>query len=146
VLLVVGVLARVRSLVGGPVSPSTAEVDRESLLKRILSRKDDSQSQPSPETFCFDPDAAIVLSVGPDRAPGRAEFDDNVDGVVDERREMGAVGSDDTCLAPSDEGYPAAIDDPDSIVISRGGFVPCESGEDPQRVRLPDFGWMMLER
>ncbi|QDT09472.1 hypothetical protein [Planctomycetes bacterium K23_9] len=71
----------------------------------------------------FDPNAIVLLAPGPDELPGQAELDDDFDGVIDNRAEMGAVGSDDVCLAPWNPGYQAAADRGDAVEISRGAFV-----------------------
>lgn len=48
----------------------------------------------------FDSDAIVYLAPGVDGQPGQAGKDDDFDGVADNAGEMGAVGSDDQCLAP----------------------------------------------
>ena len=79
------------------------------------------------ERQVFDPDAKVILAVGADSLPGQAGFDDNFNGVVDDRGEMGAVGSDDLCLAPWNAQYQDWADcGNDVVVISRGAFVPIQ--------------------
>ena len=71
----------------------------------------------------LDRDANVLLTPGADVAPGQVGLDDDRDGVIDNASEMGAVGSDDQCVAPWSDDYPAALANPDSIVISKGAFV-----------------------
>ena len=93
--------------------------------------------------YCFDDDAPVLLGVGDDGAPGIAGEDDNRNGVVDERREHGAVGSDDVCLAPQDAEYAKVQEHPDTIVISRGAFVRCQESVAADRALVEGFGWVV---
>ena len=76
------------------------------------------------QRLVFDSEAAVILTVGPDGAPGIAGKDEGFppNGVIDDRSELGAVGSDDVCLAPWNAGYAEAVTDPNSAVASRGSF------------------------
>lgn len=94
------------------------------------------------QPFCFDPQAAVLLTTGPDLAPGRAGEDDDLNGIVDDRAEMGAVPSDDQCIAPADPGYRDAAKQPQSMTVSRGAFVPCN--DNAQRW-LTTNGWRIGE-
>ncbi|MGB7328527.1 MAG: hypothetical protein WBD31_26860 [Rubripirellula sp.] len=98
------------------------------------------------EKQTFDPNALVLITPGPDRLPGQAGKDDDLNGVVDNVGEMGAVGSDDLCLAPWNDGYDDAAEQPDSITIGRGAYVPAgsvtpaevrewENGDRPDGVR-----------
>ena len=118
-------------------APPTAGLDREDVKRAVTEGGDDIQP------FCFSDDVAILLTVGDDGQPGQADYDDNLDGVVDDRRETGAVGSDDECLGPADAGYHAALEKPGTLAISNGGFVECDSAEDPPRYLTPDLGWFV---
>ncbi len=71
----------------------------------------------------FDVSAAVLLGPGADGAPGQAGMDDDFDGVVDNAGELGAVGSDDRCLAPWNVDYQAVAQQTGAITISRGAFV-----------------------
>ncbi|MCS7468363.1 hypothetical protein NZK35_17055 [Stieleria sp. ICT_E10.1] len=119
-------------------APPTAGLDRAD-LKRVVSRGD-IDSQP----YCFADDVPILLTAGHDGLPGKADVDDNLDGIVDDRRETGAVGSDDECLGPADEGYQAALDFPGTLSISKGGFVPCEAEANPPRWWTSQWGWFVV--
>ena len=72
----------------------------------------------------FDPDAAVVLTAGEDGAFGRRNIDDDFNGVVDDASELGAMRSDDRCLAPTDPGYPSDWHASETRVIQRGAYVP----------------------
>ncbi len=77
----------------------------------------------------FDGAAAVVLTCGVDRKPGQADRDDNFDQIVDDSRELGAVGSDDQCVAPWEPEYAAAVQQPGTSTISTGAFV--SNGNEP---------------
>tara|TARA_R110002049_G_scaffold2750_6_gene22049 strand:- start:1959 stop:2525 length:567 start_codon:yes stop_codon:yes gene_type:complete len=74
----------------------------------------------------FDPQAVVLLCPGDDAAPGKARFDDDADGIVDNASELGAMYSDDRCLAPLDPGYDEALETPSCKVISQGAYVASE--------------------
>ncbi|MCC9601487.1 hypothetical protein LOC67_13100 [Stieleria sp. JC731] len=92
--------------------------------------------------YCFDSKAAVLLTSGEDGFPGRAFEDDDLDGEIDDRSEMGAVPSDDRCLSPADVGYAEASQRPETMVVSRGAYVECDAEQDGEadRVLRPD-GW-----
>ena len=71
----------------------------------------------------FDPNAIVYLVPGIDGQPGQADKDDNFDGVVDNVGEMGAVGSDDQCLAPWSDNYTNVSTIEKAVPISNGVFV-----------------------
>lgn len=77
----------------------------------------------------FDESAAVVLTCGVDQKPGQADRDDNFDQIVDDSRELGAVGSDDQCVAPWEPEYAAAVQQPGTSTISTGAFV--SNGNEP---------------
>ncbi len=56
----------------------------------------------------FDDSAAVLSACGVDGQPGQAGQDDNLDGIADNAAELGAVRSDDQCVAPWESGYKAA--------------------------------------
>ncbi len=95
--------------------------------------------------FRFDPDAQVLLGPGADLQPGIAAVDDDANLIVDDRSELGAIGSDDVCLGPADEGYRSLARDPMHLVISKGAFVPVQDGETAQRYRVPDLGWVVVD-
>lgn len=101
------------------------------------------------DRLVFDDSAAVLLTLGPDGKPGQADGDDNRDGVVDDAAEIGAVGSDDQCLAPWDREYAAARQQGGSVVISRGTFRRSEDDDDPGRefrflLQSPDQSWIVI--
>ncbi|MEL6109080.1 MAG: hypothetical protein AAFU85_23995 [Planctomycetota bacterium] len=98
------------------------------------------------ERFVFSSGAEVLLSVGDDGQPGRARNDDNLNGVLDDLSEIGAVWSDDRCYAPSDKGYAAADRHPSSVVVSRGAFVPVDAeltGDAETRYWAQGRGWFI---
>ena len=139
VVLFVGVGARMRSLRGDHLRRgSDAGFDRENLL--------DTLSRENATAFRFDGTAAVIIDAGPDGQPGRKNADDNANGVVDDPREIGAVGSDDRCLAPSDEGYAEALQGDATVVISRGAMVPAGEAEPVERWFSAQRGWVVVGR
>jgi hypothetical protein len=140
-VLTAGVLARGWKLVRGVERTKLAAVDRPALLERLTTRGDEL---PGAASFCFGDDVPVVLGNGPDGEPGQAEFDDNLDGVIDDRGEIGAVGSDDVCLAPADRGYAAALRDPQSFIISSGAFLPCDDAAEADRFLVDGIGWVIV--
>ncbi len=69
----------------------------------------------------FDSGAVIGLDAGRDGLPGIAGVDDGANGVVDDRAELGATGSDDRLFTLSKTEYdsdPAAM----PLVLQRGGW------------------------
>ncbi|MDM4016557.1 hypothetical protein [Roseiconus lacunae] len=130
-VLFVGSLARARDVLRSgmpwqirPVQPDTP---------RSIRQRDDAVG------YCFDADAAILLTSGADGLPGRGGEDDNLNGIIDDRSEMGAVPSDDRCLSPADPGYSGAADRDETMVISRGTYVRCDSAE---RILTHDGWWI----
>ncbi len=72
----------------------------------------------------FDPSARVRLLPGLDGQPGTADFDDNVNGVIDDAGELGATFSDDLCVVEASQA-PANLVEP-SIVLQRGAYVAAE--------------------
>ena len=70
----------------------------------------------------FDPQALGVIRPGADGVPGAGGIDDNGDGIVDNRIELGATRSDDQCVVvpPGDH---VATTQP-RLVLQRGAFAP----------------------
>ena len=140
VAIAIGAVVRIAMLLDSPLQAApTAALERDVLGERLALGIEES------EPYCFSADAAIILGVGADGQPGRAGFDDNLDGTIDDPREIGAVGSDDRCLAPADSGYDEMLSAPGTITISRGSVVPCESGAMPERYLTRDQGWFVVQ-
>lgn len=108
------------------------ELDRQTLLA-LAQGKTASEMLPGMswqlESQWFDPDAEVLIGVGPDGQPGRLNVDDENNGVVDNVGEMGAVGSDDECAGPLHKNYTQIQYDPRSIVVGRGAFRNMEPSE-----------------
>lgn len=121
-----------------------AEVPDRSWSRPSLHAAIESGQVPT-EPFVFSSSAEVLLSVGADGKPGRKNNDDNLNGVLDDLNEIGAVWSDDRCFAPSDRGYAAADSHPSSVVVSKGAFVPAENDvPDPQtRFWAKEIGWFV---
>lgn len=87
----------------------------------------------------FDPQAVVLIRPGPDRQPGAAGVDDDRNGIIDDRSELGATHSDDVCSVERGNDH-----DKDALVLQYGAFVPASSdrGDDPsgQRRRAIVFG------
>ena len=83
----------------------------------------------------FDPSARVRLLPGLDGQPGTAEFDDNVNGVVDDAGELGATFSDDLCVVEASQ-EPASQIEP-SIVLQRGAYVAADRHLSPPTTRHP---------
>lgn len=84
-------------------------------------------------SLVFDPDALVVIAAGPDAKPGIAGHDDQMNGVIDELDELGAVHSDDSLLVikASD-----SLDLPEpSRVLTHGGYVQASVGDLSGRLR-----------
>lgn len=76
----------------------------------------------------FDPDAVVAILPGPDGRPGRAGTDDNMDGELDDRLEMGATHSDDRCVVLEPEKL-AMIPESQRVILQHGAFVDVGEGE-----------------
>ncbi len=70
----------------------------------------------------FDPTAVVVIRPGADHQPGRAGTDDNRNGIVDDRLELGATHSDDVCQVVSAETFQSIPAD-QVMLMQRGAFV-----------------------
>jgi hypothetical protein len=70
----------------------------------------------------FDPEARVRLLPGPDQLPGRANVDDNANGIVDDTSELGATHSDDVCVIEASVDPPSDVQP--SIVLQRGAYIP----------------------
>ncbi|MEO1527887.1 MAG: hypothetical protein AAFX06_20845 [Planctomycetota bacterium] len=138
--LLLTALVAVRFVGLGHVSVPDRSVSRDALLAEI------ETAEANAVRYEFLHDAAVILGVGRDGQPGRKRVDDNANGIFDDPNELGAVGSDDECLLPTDDGYETTFQHPLSIVISRGAFVPAKAevpGEREIRFRLPSVGWFV---
>ncbi len=88
----------------------------------------------------FDPGAVVLIRPGRDGQPGVARVDDDRNGTVDDRSELGATHSDDVCSVE-----PAADpEDESTLILQYGAFVPTSpdqaDGETPQPMRAVVFG------
>ena len=116
-----------RSMVDEPLAGSVSLSDHPEIVRSGI----DSVS-----LEFFDPRAAVRLTPGEDEQPGHAGIDDDVDGVVDNRSELGAMYSDDRCLAPSDAGYDEALSDARCVTITRGAYVPVDKNPESSGKRF----------
>lgn len=83
----------------------------------------------------FDPQALVYLQPGADGAPGVAGVDDNGNGVVDDKGELGATRTDDRIMVTADQ---INFDGP-TLVLQRGAYVEvprdvATQGSEPWRV------------
>ena len=93
-------------------------------LKRVYQEQPDLLSKTQLMVQHFDPSARVRLLPGLDGQPGTADFDDNVNGVIDDAGELGATFSDDLCVVETSQ-EPASQIEP-SIVLQRGAYVTAE--------------------
>ncbi|MCO8123650.1 hypothetical protein NHH03_18030 [Stieleria sp. TO1_6] len=159
-LLVIGAGVRLATLTLGRQASSSAAPDRSELLAQLRTVQQsqhgpqavlDVSSQPwfatqgirQLQRFVFDPEAAVYLGVGDDGAPGQAGLDDNANGIPDDPSEIGAVGSDDTCVSPADDHYLAVQQSSQSVVVSRGAWVASNAPSESARYRIPSLGWIL---
>ncbi|QDT06020.1 hypothetical protein K227x_44270 [Rubripirellula lacrimiformis] len=84
----------------------------------------------------FDASAYVGVDAGADGLPGIAEVDDGANGIVDDRVELGATGSDDRLRVITSDQY---LLDPDvlPLVLQRGAWVDVDSTSttDPKSTR-----------
>ena len=146
-------LSRTQSLDDRPASESIA-----ALSKDLVANSADLHSRLSEagiarvDRLRFDDSAAVILTYGADNKPGQAAMDDNRDKIIDNAAEIGAVGSDDQCLAPWDPAYPKASQQDGTVAISRGTFIAVDndsSGVDDRfllqgRSGNSDWTWMVV--
>lgn len=141
--IVTGVVARIGSLDADRPNPPTGKMDRQQILRQIASHSGSSASGRTLTPFRYSDLAEIILGFGKDAQPGQAGLDDNRNGIIDDRNEIGAVGSDDVCLAPADHGYDQMHADPNTIVISHGAYVVGESVGLAERYQVQGIGWFI---
>ena len=83
----------------------------------------------------FDPTALVMIRAGADGQPGVAGVDDNGDGIVDNRSELGATRSDDECVViAGEERIPSG--EP-TLVLQQGAFVPANDASPPPDSQRP---------
>ena len=87
----------------------------------------------------FDPDAVLVVQPGPDGMPGSAGGDDNMNGVIDDRAELGATNSDDQCVTLSADQL-AMLPTDDVLVLQHGVFVDVDQPRPRSNSRAFLFG------
>lgn len=90
-------------------------------LKLVFQDQPDQLSKTQLIVQHFDPSARVRLLPGLDGQPGTADFDDNVNGVIDDASELGATFSDDLCVVEASQ-EPASQIKP-SMVLQRGAYV-----------------------
>jgi hypothetical protein len=91
----------------------------------------------------FDPDALVIIDPGPDGLPGRANVDDGGNGVVDERSELGATGSDDVCrvvFGSDAASFKQQMDNPPAVIAQRGAFRPLQNSAQEDRISKSPAG------
>ncbi|GAA5504924.1 hypothetical protein [Novipirellula caenicola] len=125
ILLSLAVVSRLSSL----WIASTHEVSPELILARQVADTaatpfGDNASGVDVQTLHFDPGAWVVVTNGDDGEPGRADVDDDFNGVVDDHSERGAFGSDDYCRVLASHDDPSESYGANVTLLSRGGFVP----------------------
>ena len=107
------------------------------------------------EALRFDPDAIIYLAPGVDGQPGQADKDDDLNGVADNVGEMGAVGSDDKCLAPWSDNYANVSTIEKAVPINNGAFVVVPDADESDanerfivyaNVADNQWAWMIIPR
>ncbi len=85
----------------------------------------------------FDPGAVVLMQAGPDRQPGVARVDDDRNGTIDDRSELGATYSDDVCSVELSNVQDSDVQDDANLVLQYGAFVPATYdqliGETPAR-------------
>ena len=88
----------------------------------------------------WDPQAVVYVSAGNDAQPGVAGVDDEGNGVVDDRAELGATGSDDEVLTPEHPNYAKAQGQAvTAMPLSRGAMRTVQGDavlEGPTQVRI----------
>jgi hypothetical protein len=91
-----------------------------------LTRRDGSFHELSTtqiQLFAWDSAAPVYVTAGPDKQPGVSGVDDEGNGVIDDRSELGATGSDDRMLTPEHADYgDAASGNVTSMILSRGAM------------------------
>lgn len=144
ILLIVGLFAGVVVRFIGLMNVPAVITETDSRAEVLAVINATGESTRAVRSFAFAPSAEVVLGVGPDGQPGQANVNDNADSAMDDAGELGAVGSDDVCLAPSDSGYQVVAEDDRSIVISRGAFV--EQPDANDRFQVEGIGWFIPAR
>lgn len=82
----------------------------------------------------FDPTAVVVIRPGADGMPGSAGTDDNRNGIIDDRLELGATHSDDVCQVVSAEAFQSIPAD-QVMLLQQGAFVTLPNGNPEQADR-----------
>ncbi len=143
IVVLFAVVLRVDSLRSASTHEASPELiracqiaERAALGERVEgSESGDTVDRAVVQTLRFDPNAWVVVTNGGDGQPGKADVDDDFNGVVDDASERGAFGSDDQCEVLSVDATVSPTTDPAISVLSRGGFVPVQ---DPQRLQSED--------
>ncbi|MCC9642335.1 hypothetical protein LOC71_08615 [Rhodopirellula sp. JC740] len=109
---------------------SESQIDAAELSLLVRAAKSPASSDVNPDLSNwnrtsvqrFDPEAEVWIVPGKDGQPGWAGWDDDQNGTVDDRSELGAAWSDDHCVTPLSPDFPA-IPRERSRIINRGTFV-----------------------
>lgn len=108
-------------------SIATADLPRDEICSAVAGTRQSSSELArygikSIEYQEFDPDALVAVRPGPDGLPGIANTDDNRNGVTDDRLELGATRSDDSCSVLTAEDLDHIPVD-SVLVLQRGAYV-----------------------
>jgi len=127
VIIIFAALLRLASLWSDSISP----LDPIPAIDQSILRNDSMLEElgvTGVEYQCFDPDAVVVVRPGLDSMPGVAGTDDNMNGIVDDRLELGATRSDDVCTVLTADQLNQIPRD-EVMVLQRGSFVPANESE-----------------
>ena len=127
-------------LTASPLVQLNDEPLGELFVDHLVSNFIDEHPQTTVVVSSWDPSALVYVTVGLDMKPGAAAVDDDGNGVVDDRGELGATGTDDQVLTPGDVGYQdAEAGKVMAAVLSRGAMRRVEGDaaiEGPGQVRI----------
>ena len=87
----------------------------------------------------FDPQAVVAVGPGRDQLPGVAGTDDNMNGITDDRLELGATRSDDPCLVLTADQL-AGMPEDQVMILQRGAFVTTDDANAEGQRRAILFG------
>ena len=149
--LILATVVRCLLLLGSAHNPDKPSVDQIRVALSSLPNPGDAATDDhgfSLTPLVRDPRAQIILGYGADKQPGRAGLDDNFDRKLDNDLELGAIGSDDVCLAPWQSDYATTRQLPGTRVIGIGEYVkatePPDDTDVPTRWLLSGYDWTWL--
>lgn len=96
-------------------------------LSSLIDSTDESQADSGDATVSyqvFDETAAVVIVAGADGAPGVLGVDDDGNGEVDDRFELGASRSDDVCIVLTADQLAQRSASELTLVLQYGAYVP----------------------